>query len=149
VPAPRKIGLVILICALLSFALKIVLAVNTYGTNDVIFWEGNLAKIRSDGGLALYRDGVQIIRNGALYHTEPFNQPPFMIQLLRIWGWVADLTGLPLRFWLRATGALADLGSLALVWRILVRSQGLKPALPGLLLVALSPGVDHGLRIPR
>jgi hypothetical protein len=137
--APRKIGLVIVVCALLSFALKIVLAVNTYGTNDVIFWEGNLAKIRSDGGLALYRDGVQIIRNGALYHTEPFNQPPFMIHLLRIWGWVADLTGLPLRFWLRATGALADLGSLALVWRILVRSQGLKPTLPGLLLVALSP----------
>src|SRR5580704_8568115 len=99
---PRKISLmVIALCALLAFALKIALALNTYGTNDVLFWEGNLAKIRSDGGLALYRDGVQIFREGALFHTEPFNQPPFMIHLLPIWGWVADQTGLPFRFWLR------------------------------------------------
>jgi hypothetical protein len=125
--------------ALLAFALKIALALNTYGTNDVIFWEGNLAKIRLEGGLALYRNGVQIFRDGALYHTEPFNQPPFMIHLLRLWGWVADASGLPLRFWLRFTSALADIGSLVLVARILTRLPGLKRQHPALLLVALSP----------
>lgn len=130
--------LAIVVCALLAFALKITLALNTYGSNDVLFWEANLAKIRSDGALALYRDGAQIFRDGALYHTEPFNQPPFMIHMLRLWGWLADISGLPLRFWLRCTSTLNDLGSLVLLARILTRLPGVKQH-NALLLVALSP----------
>jgi hypothetical protein len=125
---PRKKWLaVVAIAATVALAAKIVLALNTYGTNDVRAWEGFLAKIRASSGLALYHD------------VEAFNHPPSMIYLLRLWGWAADQTGWPFGFWLRLTSSLADVGSLALVWRILARSPELQLRLSGLLLVALSP----------
>ena len=122
----------------LAFAFKIALALNTYGTNDVLFWEGDLAKIRADGGMALYRDGAQIFLHGVLVRTEPFNQPPFMIHIRRLAGAVADLSGLPLGFWVRVASSLADIGSLVLVWKILTAS-GLSVRPLALLLIAISP----------
>src|SRR5439155_7541930 len=131
---PRKRYLpVIILSASFAFALKLPLLLNTRGTNDVLFWERNLAKISTDGGLALYRDGATIFRDGKLYHIEPFNQPPFMISLLRLWGGAMAISGLPLSFWLRLTSSLADIGSLWLVWRIL------RPQTSALVLIALSP----------
>jgi hypothetical protein len=128
----------VIVAAALAFVVKISLAWNTYGTNDVIFWERDLAKIQHDGGLALYRDGAQIYWNGAWVRTEPFNQPPFLIHLLRGWGAMADASGLPMRFWLRLTSVLADIGSLALVWSISKASKlYIHPLALGL--VALSP----------
>jgi hypothetical protein len=122
----------------LAFAFKIALALNTYGTNDVLFWEGDLAKIRADGGLALYRDGAQIFVRGVLVRTEPFNQPPFMIHIRSLAGAVAHRSGLPLGFWVRFASSLADIGSLALIWKILTDS-GLSVRPVALLLVAISP----------
>ena len=128
----------VITAAALAFVVKISLAWNTYGSNDVIFWECDLAKIQHEGGLALYRDGAQIYWNGAWFRTEPFNQPPFMIHLLRAWAAVAEASGLPMRFWLRLTSVLADIGSLALVWGILIASKlHVRPLALGL--VALSP----------
>src|SRR5215475_7827806 len=135
----RKALLVAALAAIGAFAAKIAITVNTYGSNDVLFWEGNLAKVRADGGLALYHDGIQMFRNGALFHVESFNQPPFTIHLVSMWGGVADETGFPLRFWIRFTSALADLGILVLVWRILARWRGKPPRLMAILMVALSP----------
>ncbi len=49
------------------------------------------------------------------------SNPPFMIQVLGGWVFLAHASGLPFRFWLRFTCAVADLGSLALLARLLRR----------------------------
>ncbi len=125
------------IAAVAALAFKLALALTTYGTNDVVFWEANHAKIRADGGLALYRDGAIPVWNGTTYPTEPFNQPPFVVHLLLLLGAISDATGLPLRFWLRAASSIADAGSLWLVWKI--ASKRAVPPRLSLFAVALSP----------
>lgn len=127
--------LCIVAVAAMAFLLKLTLALRTYGTNDVLFWEANLVKIRHDGALALYRDGATLYHDGSAqpYYTEPFNQPPFVTRVLLIWGWLADVSGLPLRFWLRLTSSAADVLNLALVVAILRRAY--LPAHPVLLLL--------------
>jgi len=35
----------VILCAVLAFLLKLALLINTYGTNDVLFWERDLARI--------------------------------------------------------------------------------------------------------
>src|SRR6266516_740853 len=132
---PKAPPALVTMAAAAAFLVKLALAWNTYGTNDVLFWERNLAKIRADSGIGLYRDGVQIFRGGVLYHIEPFNQPPFMVHALLSLGSLTDRAGVPLGFGLRLASSLADIGSLALIARILP----LTSAPYGLLLVAISP----------
>jgi hypothetical protein len=129
---------ILVVAAVISLFLKMFLALETYGTNDVLFWEADIEKIQSDGGIALYRDGAQLFHGTALYHTEPFNQPPFTIALLKLWRVLAEVSGEPLRFWLRITGSVADLWSLFFVSKTLTAS-GLRVPPTGLLLMALSP----------
>ena len=118
--------------------LKITLALKTHGTNDVLFWEADLEKIRHDGAVALYRDGAVLYRGPIAYHTEKFNQPPFMVWMCLCWGWLADVSGLPFRFWLRLSSSVADVLSLPLLVAILGRSR--IPCHPMLLLmVAAAP----------
>jgi glycosyl transferase family 87 len=118
-------SLVLALAATAAFAVKLTLALNTHGTNDMVFYELCLAKDRADGGLALFRDGIP--RHGTYANTA------FMIHAYHGWDWLAQQTGLPFRFWFRATGALADAASLVLVLKLV------QPGLPILLLVALSP----------
>jgi hypothetical protein len=124
--------------AAVVFLIKITLALKTYGTNDVLFWEADLEKIRHDGAVALYRDGAVLYRGTIAYHTEKFNQPPFMVWVYLCWGWLEDVSGLPFRFWLRLSSSLADVLSLPLLVAILRRSR--IPCHPVLLLmVAAAP----------
>ena len=44
-----------------------------------------------------------------------------MIHVIRLWGWLAETTGIPFRFWLRFPSVMADLGSFFLVIRWLKR----------------------------
>ena len=133
----KRIVTFVLVC-LLSFAAKVALSFTTYGSNDVLFWEANLRKIQADGGLALYRDGAVPSLGGKQYRAEHFNQLPFMIHVLRAWGTASTVSGVPVRVWLRMSGALADIGMLWLVWAIL-KAEGLPVRPPMLLLLALSP----------
>src|SRR5438067_2256479 len=129
---------VVLLAIGVSFAAKIALMTRTYGTNDVLTWEANLHKIRRDGALALYRDGVLLYHGDRPYFNERFNHPPFMVRAILFWGWLADISRQPLRFWLRFTSSIADIASALLVWRVLRRSQ--TPLAPlSLVLVILSP----------
>ena len=122
----------------ISFAVKMALAVQTYGTNDALTWEADLEKIRSEGGLTLYRDGVIPHRGGALFSKQRFSHPPFMIRTISAWGWLADKTGFPLRFWIRLTCGLADVVSVILLLRIL-NALRTSLSLVSVLLVILSP----------
>jgi len=127
-----------MLAVIVAFAIKLALVLATYGTNDVLFWEADIRKIQTDGGLALYRDGAVPRWEDTEYRAERFNQPPFMMHACRAGGAVADASGVPFRVWLRVTGALADIGTFLLVWGIL-RAERLALNPPMLLAVALSP----------
>jgi hypothetical protein len=119
----------LIIAATIATLLKLYLALKTYGSADVLGYEDYLIKIRTLGGIGSYYAG------GA--YGNPFNVPPLNIPVIRAMGWMADVTGLPFRFWLRLPCIVADLGSLALVWKLLELS-GLKSK-AALILLALCP----------
>jgi len=99
-------GLVALV-TLVAAAIKLRIALATYGTSDVWYWEQYLAGVRGMGAIELYR-------------TDPnFNHPPFMAHALLVMGALADRTGVPFPFWLRFPAIVADAASVWLVWRLM------------------------------
>jgi len=134
---PRSLVLL----AFAAFLLKTAIALTAYGSTDVLLFEADVAKMRRDGGLALYRDGISTEWCGKIEQLAcpPFNHPPFMIHVLGGWASLAHVSGLPLRFWLRLTCAVADLGSLALLVRLLRRRLSEPQTRVALLWFAASP----------
>lgn len=123
---------VILWAAAGAFLLKILLALFTTGTNDALTWEHDLARLNSAGFAELYRGGVQYNSpDGKPYPAQAFIHPPAVLHLLRMLGKLQELSGLPLRFWLRTACAVADVMMLYLLLR---RAPG-----RALLLLACSP----------
>jgi len=104
-----------------AFLLKVAIALSSYGSTDVLIFEADLEKLRQDGAVALYRDGVRTRWCGEPGQRvcPPFIHPPFMIHALAGWGALSRISGLPIGFWLRFTCAAADVGSLVLVMRML------------------------------
>jgi len=92
--------------------LKFYLALAPEGSLDTAGFLDHLQKIRSLGV------GAYLVR-GAF--NNPFNSPPAMIHVIRLWGWLADTSGIPFRFWLRLPSILADVGSFFLVARWLTK----------------------------
>ena len=131
-------GLAVLASA--AFVLKIAIALSTYGSTDALIYEADLMKIRRDGAVALYRDGITTEWCGRAGQRScpPFIHPPFIIHALEGWGALADISGLPLRFWLRFTCAVADAGSLAVLLCILTRRRDWQTRV-ALALFAVSP----------
>jgi hypothetical protein len=115
--------------AVCVLATKIVIAYNTYGTNDAITFEADIAKLETAGPEALYREGVEPEPG----FRQAFSHSPAVIHGLLLLNRLANHSGLPVRFWLRVCCAFADLASLWLLWKMGVRSRA------GLLLTALSP----------
>jgi hypothetical protein len=90
-----------------AFSLKMWLALTTYGTDDPSSWYSFVDTYRTFG-------------EARLYTMNPgFIHPPFMINLVKLLDVLPASTGLPLEFWFRLPGILADVGSTALVWKIL------------------------------
>jgi len=116
----------LVVAGMIAFLLKLLLAGSTMGSNDARTWEYDLTTLHTAGFAELYRWGVQYdvdydSPSGRLSQRQAFIHPPAVLHALRILG---------NRFWLRATCALADAGTLALLWRMF----GSVP-----LLVALAP----------
>jgi len=124
-----------------AFLLKTGIALFTYGSTDALIFEADMAKIRQDGGVALYRDGIRTRWCGQAGQRAcpPFNHPPLIIRALEGWALLSHVSGLPLRFWLRFTCAVADLGSLALLMRMLSHRRSERQTQVALLLFAASP----------
>ena len=114
----------LILAGAIALLLKLLLAACTLGTNDARTWEYDLTTLRTAGYAELYRSGIQYDSPaGRLSQRQAFIHPPAVLHALRILG---D------RFWLRAACALADAGTLALLWTMFEgRVQ--------LLIVALSP----------
>jgi hypothetical protein len=107
-----------------ALLLKLLLAACTLGTNDARTWEHDLITLRTAGFVELYRSGVQYDSPaGRLSQRQAFIHPPAVLHVLRV-------LGNP--FWLRAACALADAGTLALLWSMF-------PGRAELFIIALSP----------
>ena len=125
-PLPRGWKAAIVSAALFAFALKILLALNTFGTNDVYAWER-------------FAHWTKIF-GAAIYGVDPaFNHPPSMIHALRVLLELANITGVPFAFWLRLPAILADTSSLWIVYLLFARRLNEPGVRWTLLLLALSP----------
>jgi hypothetical protein len=83
---PATTKLAILMAAGLAFACKLALALNTCGSNDVITWERHLARIKQDGAMVWYRDGVEVPDTvGRRVIHQAANHPPLVIHLMKAW----------------------------------------------------------------
>ncbi len=122
----RTWSIAIIAATAAALSLKLFLALKTYGTNDVYRYEEFVAASRFFGAF-IYRA------------TWDFNHPPSMIHVLRLMGWLSNVTGLSFPFWLRLPGILADAGSVWVLWKILgprLRETSMRLAL---LMFAVAP----------
>jgi hypothetical protein len=95
------------------------LALFTIGTNDALTWTHDLSTLRTEGVARLYSEGVQYASPaGRLYQRQPFIHPPGVVSGLYGLGVLRDVSGLPLTFWMRLLCALADIGTVVVVWLI-------------------------------
>jgi Dolichyl-phosphate-mannose-protein mannosyltransferase len=117
----------------LACALKLLLALRTYGSNDVLYWEWFLDRLRQAGGVGLYHSA------DPANDAKIFNHPPFMIHLLRLMQALASATGIAFPFWLRLPAIVADLGATVLVWRLLAPRLGRDVSPGALVLLAAAP----------
>lgn len=110
----------------IAFAAKLLLALKTYGTNDVYTYERFALWSRYFGA--------------ELYKIAPdLNHPPSMLHFLSGLLWTSDHTHLPFHFWLRFPGILADAGTLYLVCRILGPRIAQRSVFIAVLLIAIAP----------
>ncbi len=116
----------IVLAASIAFVAKLLLALRTYGTNDVYTYE---------------RFGVWSGYFGAeLYKIAPdLNHPPSMLHFLRALIWLSGATPLPFEFWLRFIGILADVGTLWLICRIVGPRLAERSVYFAVLLIAIAP----------
>lgn len=117
----------------LSTAVKLYLAIFTHGTTDVDAFEDHLDKVRQFGVNAYHYRGA---------FDNPFNSPPPMVHIIKLWGLLAESTGLSFGFWLRLFPILAGVCVFFLAWRLLKARDDLFPLLLALALNPVSIMVD-------
>jgi len=118
------------------FFVKCYSALVTVGSADMPLWERFLASIREHGVISTYYSGGLYVSPHGNY-INPFNHPPFIAHFLRVVGGLADLTGLPFRFWFRLITSVADIGSALILYRLLRVSDLFHPV--AFLLYLLAP----------
>src|SRR5437764_3483309 len=133
---PRCPERILIVAAGAAFLAKVSLALMTIGTNDVVTFERMFEKLNAHGAVALYTEGTVVTVNGRVVGPLQMNHPPFSLTLLRFWGALRHITGLPIGFWLRLSCALADLFVLWLLYRL---GFGERDGWWALLVLAFSP----------
>jgi hypothetical protein len=125
--------------ALVGLFLKLVIAYNTFGTNDVITFYSFARSLSVHGLEWTYRNGVEWLPPGPI-----FNHPPLTADFLR---WIDQVArqesfrayGITFPFLLRLPGIIADLVVVLIVLRIWTTETRLCPPFWALMLFALSP----------
>ncbi|MGA2264443.1 MAG: glycosyltransferase 87 family protein, partial [Acidobacteriota bacterium] len=137
-PKPNARTILVLLAGL-AFVVKVLLALHTFGSFDVLTWQRDLEAIHLRGVPDLYRNGISYFSpEGRLLITQSFIHPPFIIHALHVWEWLSIGTGLPVQFWIRFTCAVADVASLMLLAGVL-RRGGVERVDERLSLVAMCP----------
>lgn len=108
---------------------KLALAKLTFGTNDVVSWAGFLNTIQQYGTGVYRLPGV---------YGEPFNQPPFMANVLWVMGYITNTFHLYFPLVLKTPAILADIGSVLLVYQLMLRGI-VRYSLLGIVAMSLSP----------
>jgi hypothetical protein len=98
-----------LVAAVLVVAtgIKLWLALNTLGTNDVLTWQRFVRALHAVGGSGVYAT------------FSHMNHPPFMLHVLSGLDALAGLSGITFPFWLRLPAILADIITVILMWQLL------------------------------
>jgi hypothetical protein len=123
---PYRWKAAIVSAAVFAFLCKILLAWNTFGSNDNYTFER-------------FSFWSRLLGAGAYRANNDFQHPPSMIHLLRLFGWLTDTTGIFFPFWMRLPAIFADAASVWLLWRILAPQLHKSSVRWAMLLVALSP----------
>lgn len=116
-----------MLATILATLIKLYLALFTAGSADVAGYVDYVAKIHEFGVKAYYYKGP---------YNNTFNNPPFMIHALRALDWLATKTSLSFPFWLRLASTLADLGTIAVMGRVVPKFAS--PGRASLLLILLA-----------
>jgi hypothetical protein len=125
--ARRRRAWAIGIALALSTGLKLWLALTTFGTNDVRYWQSFMGYIVEKGSVTIYRD------------LRYYNHPPAMSGLLWLMHLVAAYAPNGFPFVMRLPAILADVASTLLVYRLVAFGWDARRALFCALGVALSP----------
>jgi Glycosyltransferase family 87 len=137
-PVSARFPRSVLAVLVLAFLAKCAMALFTYGNLDVTIYRGHAAAAKNaakNGGLGeLYREPARYLAPGIPY---PYQVP--MIHVVLFWDLLENVTGLPLQFWMRFTSALADVGTVLLVWRLSLRRAGFVVDKKTLILLAACP----------
>jgi uncharacterized membrane protein len=135
----RRQNLVILGAALVAFMLKLAIAYNTFGTNDVAAFYMFAGSLREHGLEWTYRNGVIFFSNFPI-----FNHPPLTAYYLEL---IANLSknpllegsGITFPFLLRTPGIIADFISVIVLTRMRETLPDRQIPQWGMLLFAWSP----------
>ena len=111
------------------FALKLAVAVTTFGSNDIAHWYDFTQGVQTAGPVGIY---------GLIFEKSFYNHPPLMGYFLWVVNRFTDL-GIPYSFTIRLASCLADVGSAFLVFELLRRRGSLYRAVCAGTLVAISP----------
>ncbi|MFY9225893.1 MAG: hypothetical protein WAQ98_24655 [Blastocatellia bacterium] len=106
---------------------KLIIAFNTYGTNDVAYFEKFLRAAKDFGPAEIFNQ---------VWH---YNFPMFCITWLYFIDFISNSTGLPFSFWFRVPAILADLGNLLLLLSFLPHLPIKNFSTAKLFLISLSP----------
>jgi 4-amino-4-deoxy-L-arabinose transferase-like glycosyltransferase len=124
----RRRRVLVLCAAALALIPKLWMAATTFGTNDVLHWEGFAAGVRRAGPIGIYR----------LHFALPYNHPPLVGWMLVAMNHLGSL-GLSLPFLIRAQSSLADVVTALLIFEMVRPARGLRAATAAGVLVAFSP----------
>lgn len=128
----RQARRAVLAASLFSLVLKLLIAMNTYGTEDVDTWRRFAFGVRQHGPVGIY--GVNYkARTGLLY-----NHPPLVGDLLAVLNTLSDWR-LGFQITLRGLSSLSDVVSALVVFELLRTRTDLTRARRAALGVALSP----------
>lgn len=107
----RKQKTILFLIAALVTCLKFLAAFFSPDTPDTHGFVEYVNAIRQNGDIQIY------YFRGSF--NNPFNFPPSMIHFFKMLGVISDMTGLPLRFWLRISTSLSDLVTVLVVAELL------------------------------
>jgi len=130
--------------ALVAFAIKIFIALNTFGTNDVAAFY-TFSRSLADHGLEwTYRNGIVWFSARTTYVLPIFNHPPLTAYYLQLIGYLAherifQSCGLTFPFLLRLPGIVADFIVVLVLVRLSATSARFRIPTWALALFAISP----------
>ena len=134
-----RFGLWLVLAASAGLVLKMLVAYNTFGTNDVFTFYA-FARSLSDHGLEwTYRHGTIWLSSSSI-----FNHPPLTAYFLRFAYHLAQAEffqtrGLTFPFLLRLPAIIADFGVVLVVWQMIRKNKLLQGRRWAIILLALSP----------